>query len=257
MTKSKNIFYLLLIAGTLFSSCKKNLVTEAPKRLVKFFNSSVPAEATTFKYDTQGRLIDETSPYAGYKFAYTNNVFSGSYTDQNNNTPYVYSNGKLDKNGRLLQVDGLYTPQNGPSSSHKYVFTYDANGYLIKTTQTDITDNIVSEDTYTYNNGDLVSDINTYNGQPNYTMEYEYFDNLSNKLSMDINQTVFGFFSDGLTGKRSKDLLKEERSYDIQNVKQLDYIFQYKLDNDGFPVSYTAQNLVNNAQWGRGFEYNK
>ncbi|HMK24756.1 MAG TPA: DUF4595 domain-containing protein [Chitinophagaceae bacterium] len=262
MTTKKIITYVFVAAGIFFSACRKEnaviTATAAPKKLMKSYSTAVPAQATNYTYDSKGRLIEQGSFPRTAKFDYTNNVFSGTTADLNNYVYYTWSNGQLDNAGRLLQVDVLYTPKNGTPITFKYVFTYNPEGYLIKMKNTDLVYNDVFESDYNYTNGNLTSIVGIYNGQPSYRAEFDYYDNLVNKFTVDITWDLFSCYTDGLTGKLSKNLVKEKREYNGQNVIQSDNQFQYQLDSEGYPVSFTAQNLlIANYQWGITFEYNK
>jgi hypothetical protein len=78
-----------------------------------------------------------------------------------------------------------------------------------------------------------------------------------NKLALDINSNLASYYTDALTGKRSRNMVKEKREYNAQNVKTYDFMFQYQLDNEGYPLNYTAHELLTNSQSGQSFEYNK
>ena len=261
MRTRKIIAYVALSAGIFFTACQKDKdqippPVTMPRQVVKYFDTSFPSNNIILKYDAQGRLIEQVSAY-GYKYSYTGNIFGGVFTNQNNYNYFTWTNGTLDSKGRLLSVDGVATPLNGPLTNHKYAFTYNAEGYLVKVTHTNLATNNVSQDDYTYVNGNLVTDLNSFNGQPNYRIEYKYYDNLVNPFTVDIFQTIFGNITDAVTGKRSKNLIKQETVYTPQNVITLDEVYEWKLDNQGYPVYYTGKNLATNYAWAFGFEYDK
>ena len=259
--RTKKIIAYVCLAAVLFSSaCKKEntIITESPKQLIKLHATGTPpSQVTNYTYDVKGRLIEQGNfPYT-VKYDYANNVFSGTAADLNNYVYYTWSNGKMDNAGRLLEVDCLYTPKNSTPIPSKSIYTYNAEGYLIKMKNTDLLYNDISENDYNYTNGNLTSIVCTYNGQPSYRAEFEYHDNLVNKLTLDIMSNLFPYCTDGLTGKQSKNLVKEKREYNGQNVKQYDNLYQYQLDSDGYQVSLTGHNLLLNTQWGLTYEYNK
>ncbi len=260
----KNFIYVL-IAGTIgFGACKKQELNtpqpqpaELPRELVKITYSNNPANPFALNYDQQGRLISATTVNGGQQFSYQNNTFSATFTDVNN---FLYSelkNGKLDNAGRLLEADGIYHQPNQPDNNYKYVFVYDANGSITQMTQTNIGTGLTVKDEYVYTNGNITTDINTANGQANYRIEYTYYDSLPNKLSLDFQEGIVNFFTDGLTGKRSKNLKKTEQVFNAQNVKVLDYLFTYDMDAQGYPVKFTTKYLASNTEGFKTFEYNK
>ena len=195
--------------------------------------------------------------YNPFKYAYTNNVFSALFIKQNNIIYAELSNGKLDNNGRLVEADGVYHPPNGPDSHYKYVITYDVNGYISTLVNTNLNTNTVSKDEFVFLDGNMIKDINTVNGQPNYREEYTYYDNLPNKLSFDYLREVGSFFTDGLTGKRSKNLRKTMQNFDAQNVKNIDYSYTYDLDAQGYPLKYRLKNVATNFESEYIMLYNK
>ena len=251
-----------LLAALLFMvSCKKEKadqpVVESPRQLVKITYSNDPGSPIGLKYDVKGRLVEYATPYSSSKLAYTNNVFSATFTNQNNFMYYEYQNGKLDNNGRLLEADGTYHQPNQPDTHYKIIFTYNADGYITRLTNTNLASGNVSQDDYTYTNDNLTSDINTYNGQPNYRLDYTYYDDLPNKLAVDVYPEILNFYTDGLTGKRSKNLVKTEQNHTAQNVLQTSYLYTHELDAQGYPVKFTIKGLIQNFENERIYEYNK
>ena len=259
MTTKKTLAYVFLAAGIFISACskEKTIAPEMPRQLVKMYPPAYPASAINFKYDTKGRLIEQGIDFPVAVFDYTNNIFSATIVDQNKYVYYKWSNGQIDNAGRILQLDGLYTPKNAPARDTKLIFMYNADGYIVKQTFTEPATNYEGVDTYTYSNGNLIAIHNLINGQLNYRIEFEYYDNLPNKLTLDLNKDILGYVTDGLTGKRSKNLVKAKRVFSPQNVKTLDNEFQYQLDSQGYPVKYSGVNLVNSQTWEMSFTYNK
>ena len=259
MTTKKTIAYVFLAAGIFISACSKEkmIAPETPRQLVKMYPPGYPASATNFKYDAKGRLIEQGMDFPVAVFDYTNNIFSATIVDQNKYVYYKWANGQIDNAGRILQFDGLYTPKNGPASDRKYSFTYNADGYLVKQTFTNLATNYEGVDTYIYSNGNLTAIHNSVNGQLNYRIEYDYYDNLPNKLSLDLNHDILGFVTDGLTGKRSKNLVKTKKVFSPQNVKTFHIEYQHQLDSQGYPLTYSVANVLNNIPVEMNFAYNK
>jgi hypothetical protein len=255
----------ILTAVIFMAGCKKeNMqqpapppVPELPRELVKLTYENSPATPYILKYDTKGRLTEYSNIYGSSKFDYTNNVFSATFINQNNFMYAEFHNGTLDNTGRLLEMDGVYHQANQPDSYTKYAFTYNATGYITKLTHTNLTSGNVSQDDYVYTNDNLTSDINTFNGQPNYRLDYTYYDDLPNKLTLDVHPEIINFYTDGLTGKRSKNLMKTEQNHNAQNLLVTSYLYTYDLDPLGYPVKLTLQGLIPNFTTSRTYEYNK
>src|SRR5262245_46140948 len=216
---TKKLIVCLSAAMTIFSACRKDAVippAPAPTpRLVTKVSSSATI-ATDLYYDGNYRLKGFGNNYYNYTFNYTNTDFTGIFS-QNNYNYADWKNGKLDAAGRLLEADVIYKPQNFPQTIDKAVFTYNAEGYLIRRKQTDPTNKVYQED-FIYTNGNLTSLVTTVDNQPNYRIEFTYYDSLPNKLNLDISRHWMGFYSDGFSGKRNKNLLKTEINYNALNV---------------------------------------
>lgn len=245
-------------AAIINTACKKDqpFQNAAPK-LVKMYPTNAPADPMILNYDAQGRLIEQSTSLLDYKFSYQKNQFSGSESDVNNGQYFSYSNGQLDFAGRLIQMDGTYTPNNGPVEQLKYSFDYDPSGHIMKLKWTNLTTGNVSEYDYTYAKENIVSVATFINSQLNYTLQFDYFDNLTNKVSLDVERTVFGFLTDKLTGKRSTNLVKEMKVVDNLNIVTTDYTYDYQLDANAYPVVRNTTNKLANTQWSTSYEYSK
>ena len=250
----------MLLAGFTITSCAKEknpVINEEAKKLVKFYNADDLTNVMDLTYDNEGRLISQAGTFTSVEFIYSNGGLSGS-AKQNGVVYFTFSNGKLDNAGRLTQVDALYEPpNNAPKTQYIWSYEYNTDGYLTKFTRNNTTNNSVSVENLTYQNGNLVKNENLFNGLPNYTTLYEYYDNVENKLKIDIAPALNNLYTDELTGKRSHNLVKSEKNYDAQNVMNIDRHYDYLLDNDGFPVSINITNALNNSHWNRTLVYDK
>jgi hypothetical protein len=257
----KRILTVILVAATVVS-CKKENVNqppaEFPRQLITIENSGAPAPLRTFSYDAKGRVSHIEHPYESTAMDYTNNVFSMViHYNTTGNTAKIL-NGKLDNDGRILEYDGLYQVAGFPDAHFANKLFYNAEGYVVKHTNTNLGTGNTSQDEFIYTKGNLTSDINTFNGQPNYHLEYTYYDSLPNKLNMDIIPTVLQFMTDGLTGKRSVNLVKRITNYhEPQHVIVTDYLYEYVLDAQGYPVKYKIKSLLQNFESEYVLNYNK
>ena len=264
MMATKKLSACILLAAVIFvTACEKEKMIapqpapETPRQLVKMSYPGIPTGVNNFKYDAKGRLIEQGADFPVAIFDYTNNIFSAMIFDH---TKYQYdkwSNGKIDNAGRIIQFDGLYTPKNGPAKDRKYTFTYNADGYVVKQTFTEPATNYESVDIFTYSNNNLIAIHSSVNGQPAYRIEYDYYDNLPNKLSLDLNHDILGHVTDGLTGKRSKNLVKTRKIFSTQNVNTLHVEYQFQLDSQGYPLKYKSLSVLNNQPLEMDFTYNK
>ncbi|MEO6613867.1 MAG: DUF4595 domain-containing protein [Chitinophagaceae bacterium] len=253
----------LVLASLFFASCKKEntvgnpVVEPKAKQLVSIEFSNAAGNPLNFLYDAKGRVSSSGNSYFSLQYDYSGNVFHSIYTSLTTNSVFELKNGMMDAQGRLLDADAVSKEPGQPESYYKYHFTYDAEGHLLQFSNTSLTTGGVSQDDNTWSNGDLITTVNTYNGQPQYRLDYTYYDSLPNKLNLAILPQVLQFYTDGITGKRSAHLLKTETNFkEPQHTKKTEYFYDYDLDEQGYPVKYRMKSLMQNLTLERFLKFN-
>ena len=262
--KSNPIVLLAIMAACFTVSCKKEQgIQSAPppppepaRLLVKITDPLSPGTPLNFKYDAAGRLTETQILNSVSKYSYANNIFHGQFFDHNSYLYCDYENGKLDNTGKLLEATRVIHDPVLPDQKDKDVYTYNAEGYITKWTRTyTATGEILSTD-FMYTNGNLSTLVNSQNGQPYRRVEYTYYDNLLNKLTLDLEKNIANYITDAFTGKRSKNLMKTKMIYDAQNVKLTDNLYTYEVDAKGYPVKVKLKSQISNYEADQVYEYN-
>jgi len=263
----------LLLMSTLMSaaliSCKKNDVNspdpvppapvEPLRKITKISQPAAPANATNFTYDASGRMTGMDNPSYNYVYDYTNKIFSWTFFKKSTNSIYFeFKDGKLDDKSRLLEATGVSHQPGQPDALSKTVLTYNADGNVIRTVKTNLATNNIYQTDFLYNEGNLIRLTTTSNGQPNYTINFTYYDNLPNKPELDLFRFTMSDYSDQFSGKRSKNLPKTLVVYDdINHQVSTEQAFTYTMDAQGYPVKYTINSVLINYSSDFELTYDK
>lgn len=199
---------------------------------------------TRFFYDSIGR-VSHLVTFAGdthrYHYSPTKIVIESPQTHSLSGQPqtdrWTETYG-LDANGRTKYLTVDY---NGFMVQDSTVFTYDANGYLVRQQVYDFLSQDDYEVTYTYNNGNLTKAVftPTYNYHPD-SIVWKYSD-------IDASAFVLHYmFSDkyrdityhSWTGKQSAKLVSESKYYYSWGTTTSK--FEYIPGGDGMPVTVRA-----------------
>ena len=241
--------FIALVAIASFASCKKeNIVTPivAPEPVFSknvktssySYNGSVP-EIESFSFDAQGRITSYKKEYPGsiriqtFDYAtagkifstYTNNgVVTTTYECSVNNQGYITTNIIKSGAGTLL-----YT--------HNY--TYDANGYMVKSTSTNIA-GITDHVEYKMEGGDVIERKLFYNGVLGTTGKYTYDLTKYNcfKTSHGANWSGVSF------GKAPKNLLTNYQETNPSGVITFNLNYSNQINAGGYVEKNTFTNLL-------------
>lgn len=215
----------------ILASCQKEIGPDGSKdpdpkcEITEISNlqwSWVPEDSTSFTrffYDSTGR-VSHLVTFAGdthrYHYSATQIVIESPQTHSLGGTPqtdqWIETYG-LDANGRAKYLTVNY---NGWMVQDSTVFTYDANGYLVRQQVYDFLTQEDYEVTYTYTNGNLTKAVfqPTYNYHPD-SIVWKYND-------IDVNSFVLNYiFWDkyrdityhNWTGKQNSKLVSEASYY--------------------------------------------
>jgi len=251
-----------MIAACFTVSCKKDqsiqpIPTEPTRHLIKITDPVSPGTPLNFKYDATGRLIENKILNTASKYSYTNNIFHGDFYDHNSYLYCEYQDGKLDNTGKILEATRVIHDPVQPDQKDKDVYSYNAEGYITRWARTYLATGQIQQEDFSYTNGNLSTIVYSLNGQPYRRVEFTYYDNLLNKITLDLEKNIANYISDAFTGKRSKNLMKTKTIYDGQNVKQTDNLYTYEMDAKGFPTKVKLKSLMSNYESEQVYEYDK
>ena len=135
---------------------------------------------------------------------------------------------------------------------YTYDFTYNTDGYLTNQKGSYAGGGTDYEQDYTIINGNAVSMRSYNNTGLSYTGEYTYDNGKLNKTPGGHG----GYWqSYTLFGKRTKNLLKEYKSFNPSNILTFHAQYTYDMDADGYPVKQTTKDILRNEEGVDTFIY--
>jgi hypothetical protein len=246
--KVMNKLFIIFISLIALSSCQKDtelVPTPVPtKNLAKFtyvWNNGTP-ESEEFTYDAQGRVAVIISDEQTSTFNYVS-ASSLVVTAKNNidNSPYRSFNCTLNSKGYITKIS-MINPDG--TLYYTYNYTYSPEDYIIKTEGIPPS-GVGFTAEYTIQNGNVVSSKNFNGGALSYTGQYNYDNSL-------VNKTGFGhtgyWYSNKLFGKGLKNMLVDYKSFSPNNTLTWHMTYEHELDADGYPLSTTSLNVLQNKK---------
>ena len=230
------------------SSCQKDTELVPPnattKNLAKFtyvWNNGTP-ESEEFTYDAQGRLATIKDNEQTSTFNYVS-ASSLVVTAKNNidNSPYRSFNCTLNSKGYITKIS-MINPDG--TLYYTYIYTYSAEDYIIKTEGVP-PKGIGFSAEYVIQNGNVVSSKHFNGDVLNYTGKYTIDSNLENKTG--FGHTGY-WVSNKLFGKGYKNMLVEYKSFSPSNTLTWHMKYEHALDTDGYPLSTTSINVLENKK---------
>lgn len=243
-----NKLFIIFISIFALSSCQKDselVPTSAKtKSLAKFtyvWNNGKP-EIEEFTYDAQGRV----TVIKGDEQTFTFNYVSASslvVTAKNNidQSPYRSFNCTLNSKGYITKIS-MINPDG--TLYYTYNYTYNSDDCIIKTEGVPPT-GIGYYAEYVIQNGNVVSSKNFNGDVLSYTGKYIVDSSLENKTG--FSHTGY-WYSNKLFGKGYKNMLVEYKSFSPSNTLTWHMKYEHALDTDGYPLSTTSINVLENKK---------
>jgi len=243
-----NKLFIIFISIFALSSCQKDselVPTSAKtKSLAKFtyvWNNGKP-EIEEFTFDAQGRV----TVIKGDEQTFTFNYVSASslvVTAKNNidQSPYRSFNCTLNSKGYITKIS-MINPDG--TLYYTYNYTYNSDDCIIKTEGVPPT-GIGYYAEYVIQNGNVVSSKNFNGDVLSYTGKYIVDSSLENKTG--FSHTGY-WYSNKLFGKGYKNMLVEYKSFSPSNTLTWHMKYEHALDTDGYPLSTTSINVLENKK---------
>ena len=220
--KKLRLLVLLCVAGSLaFNGCKKGdgdpeveveagggITTPGGKTCTLTKQSEEGGTYyETYEYDSQNRVVkvkeydgNVLDDYTTISYGSSQIVvkdFEGTATQADETTTYNVSNGMVTG----YTETETYTNTGGVVETYAstYTFEHNSEGYLTKSKQVStqsstepgsITNTYTYETTFTYSNGNLVSEVESYGSGDVSTTTYEYYADIKNTLVLDDNLLI-------------------------------------------------------------------
>jgi len=189
-----------LLASLVFITCKKKDVNPQTCKVVKMAMPVAGADTgfIYYTYDSSNRLIKSdfgSGLYTTYTFE-TNKVTSKSYVSSALSYTEVFT-----LNSEGIAISSTYAAA-GAAVSKTVTYEYNADGFLITKTTTQVSNNSQSDTySYEYENGNLSYETHdySYGSYPSTDKTYEYFTDKTNTISV----------ATSILGKKSANLLKK------------------------------------------------
>lgn len=238
----------------LISGCQKDAETTTStirKNLVKstyIWNNATP-ETGEFTYDAQGRVITIKQNIRTYTFDYVSgsSLVVTEKSNINNNLIRNY-NCQLNNKGYITKIS-MINPDG--SFYYTYNYTYSPDDYIIKTEGIPPTGTGFYAE-YVIQNGNVVSSKNFNGNVLSYTGQYTVDNKLKNKTG--LGHTGY-WVSNKLFGKGFKNMLIEYKSFSPNNTLTWHIKQEHDLDADGYPLSTSIINFLNNEKGIETFIY--
>lgn len=246
--KFMNKLFIIFISIIALSSCQKDTelvpTLATTKNLDKFtyvWNNGTP-ESEEFIYDAQGRVAVIKGDEQTSTFKYVS-ASSLVVTAKNNidNSPYRSFNCTLNSNGYITKIS-MINPDG--TLYYTYNYTYNIDDYIIKTEGVPTT-GIGFTTEYVIQNGNVVSSKNFNGDALSYTGKYTFDGSLENKTG--FGHTGY-WYSNKLFGKGLKNMLVDYKSFSPNNTLTWHMTYEHDLDADGYPLSTTSLNVLQNKK---------
>jgi YD repeat-containing protein len=237
----KKIIATLLIGSILFSCKKSNDATPAvniPEVVYKIKTLTSTTGTTTFTYDTQGRIIVETTSSNNSKFEYTytaNTVTQNYYIGTTLNFTKVYE----------INADGLVTKSSNtfPLVNVPYIttFTYNANKQTVARIGSNTLNNDVVTRTNFYTGKTLDSSRTTFSNNNNiYRYYYTYYTDKKNTTNFKNRGTLFNAEESSMP---IKQIVYKEFLFGVNKPPQIeDYTYIFDAQNRIIQQTHVASN---------------
>lgn len=240
----KNLVLTLSTIMLIIASCKKNSSKNEEQnptncQLTESFFSSTggDSETTLYAYDTEGRISTVKFSDGSYQetYAYTSTQITKTVKDGSINRTYTYS----------LNAQGRVTTENAMADNYKVDYTYNNDGYLTQSIETNLIDNSKVTTTYTYTDGNLTKVVS-----PTSTLDITYTsDAAKDNFFVEGDPSLPAFNSSILKsyfGKTSKNLVakisygsgyNENYSYEKDANGNITKVTMRTSDNSGYTLS--------------------
>lgn len=241
------LFFSFLIIAILFSCDKETTLNPTPttsKNLTKVtyvWNNGTP-DIQEFTYDAQGRvaIIKDNAQTSTFNYVSASSLV---VTAKNNidNSPYRIFTCTLNSKGYISKL--IMTKPDG-TLNYTYNYTYNSDDYITKTEGIPAT-GIGFTAEYVIQNGNVVSSKNFNGDALSYTGQYTYDNSLENKTG--FGHTGY-WYSNKLFGKGLKNMLVDYKSFSPNNTLTWHTQYKHDLDADGYPLTTTISNVLQNKQ---------
>jgi Domain of unknown function (DUF4595) with porin-like fold len=237
---------IVLSAATVFASCKKEdaimpLTTVTPtstvtKKLTKnvyVYDTDAPQTAA-YTYDAQGRV----SVYKQQNSTTTFNYVSASLmiaTDRSNTDNSVMGIRDCELNA-MGYVTKILVKNLAGEITYTYQYTYNTDGYMTSRKGT-YPNGSNHEIVYVISGGNAVSSKLYYENILDSHSEYTFDNTKFNKS--DFTHGSY-WYSHGLFGKRSKNLMSEIKTHNASGTLTWHALVTFEMDADGYPVKQTS-----------------
>lgn len=258
----KFLFLQLIILSAFFAACNKDQMTEMPSqpdtpetaadprgqsapmpRLTSISYSLEKLSPILFGYEGKGRLnmIDEGEDSTNIVFK-SDSVFIKEFRKAENRFVFDFK-GKMDNKGRVVSGQAQVSYNINFPHVANYSFQYNIDGYmtnqLIKRSN-----NTDTEYFYTYQNGDL-KEMRVYrDGLIDFSIQYDYHLNMTDKTGVEMNKFYPGH--NGLSGKTNKHLVKMVKGMMSNGTVSWTQAMTFHLDAKGYPDYADVQS----SAWG-------
>jgi hypothetical protein len=241
------LFFSFLTIAILFSCDKETNLSPTPtisKNLTKVtyvWNNGTP-DIQEFTYDAKGRVATIKDNEQTSTFNYVS-ASSLVVTAKNNidNSPYRSFNCSLNSKGYITKIS-MINPDG--TLYYTYNYTYNSDDYITKTEGIPPTGIGFSAE-YVIQNGKVVSSKNFNGDALSYTGQYTYDNGLENKTG--FGHTGY-WYSNKLFGKGLKNMLVDYKSFSPSNNLTWHTQYKHDLDADGYPLTTTTVNVLQNKQ---------
>jgi hypothetical protein len=246
---------VVLAAFMVLVSCKKE------NGSVKPFTTPLKLKAITyegspgyfkFEYDNTGRVTKVLGDWGNATYEYSNAGFVYKEFYYNQPTPRYTLTAVLNADGTIKS--GTYTEVSGNNTVNgTLAYTYDGNGQLVKRVDESVADGKF-EWVYTWTNGNVTKIEEYKNGSLTNTSYDDYYVDKLNVSTLD-SWFMRTYYNTGLTGKTSKNLIKEELSKNQVNVINHYFDFSYDLEAGGNVLKLMSKDMITNTTYVTNFQY--
>jgi PKD repeat protein len=233
-TIGKDFAVNLTVKGAGGEATATKTVTTVVKKISKVFANNVLV--CLFEYDSKGILQNRVfynndgSLYQKWQFTYSGNQITEDDFDSSG-AKFWKGIWTLGSNGQASSVTGYNYNKDGSTTTDKFEFKYDTNGYMVR--RDEYPNNTLNATyTYTIKDGNCVSvDKLEKDGSTSGVVKLEYDTKISRGCPDYITNQFYPF-----QGKADRNLRKKYTSLTTNTV----YTYDYTMDNDGYATKRTV-----------------
>lgn len=240
----KIISAIALIA--ILASCKKDHDSKPAgplKKITSIERTVDGANKSVYSYDQQNRLslINFGNNYRKTIYSYNAGGFEFKEYNSNNLLKWEVYDANL-QNGRLISASFRgYYDDGQVSSDAQGIFSYDAQGYLVKITYPD------HHMTFGYTGGNCTKvQYHKATGEISETITLEYYTDKPNKFNIvffEYANYLPMLQNNGIMGKANANLVKKVTTQNSSNTRVTEY--RYTTDAKGYATDYSFSSVLN------------